>query len=277
MRDAVFTAWPQTSYEKRVSPLPPAVAGPQWMPTRSLSRWPPSGGWRSITSIIASASRPTATAPATARPSPPPAPPATAPPFNPPRRHIAVSDGLDLVDLVSLAEFIECADEPIKKVDDLLGGKIVGGGREAGEVREHHAEHVDLVCDAGFTARFQACRDCLWHERPKQGFGACMLVLQLHPGAIPVPQRVEDERGNDRRRIDHGLTRQHVAKRLVFRHDQPGDRREIEREHERNDIKTEQDEEQTPVLHSEEEQYGTAERVIDVKRAREAERPHDEH
>ena len=103
-----------------------------------------------------------------------------------------------------------------------------------------------------------------------------MLVLQLHPGAIPVPERVEDERGNDRRRIDHRLTRQHVAKRLVLRHDQPGDRREIEREHERNDIKAEQDEEQTPVLHSEEEQYGTAERVIDMKRAGEAERPHDE-
>src|SRR6476469_8077369 len=70
-----------------------------------------------------------------------------------------------------------------------------------------------------------------------------------------APERVEDERGNDRRRVDHGLTRQHVAKRLVLRHDQPGNRREIEREHECNYIKAEQDEEQTPVLHSEEEQY----------------------
>ena len=96
-----------------MSPITPAVAGPQWMPTRSLSRWPPSGGWRSITSIIASASRADRDRA-----------------FNgaaveAARRHIAVSDRLDLVDLVSLAELIECADEPIKKVDDLLGRKIV--------------------------------------------------------------------------------------------------------------------------------------------------------
>ena len=37
------------------------------------------------------------------------------------RRHVAVSDRFDLVDLISFAELIECAHEPIKKVDDLLG------------------------------------------------------------------------------------------------------------------------------------------------------------
>ena len=142
MRDAVFTASPQTSYEKRVSPITPAVAGPQWMPTRSLSLRRPSGGWRSITSIIASASRPT-------RPRRRPRAVEAA------RRHVAVADGLDLVDLIAFAQLIERAHEPIEKVDDLLGGKIVRRRREAGEVREHDAEHVDLVGDARFAARLQ--------------------------------------------------------------------------------------------------------------------------
>ena len=148
---------------------------------------------------------------------------------------------------------------------------------ETGEVREHDAEHLDLVGDARFAARLQTLRDCLGHERPQQGLGACMLVLQFHSGTIAVPERVEDQRRDDRRRVDHGLARQHVAKCLILRYHQPGNRREIEREHERKDIKTEQGKKQTPVLHPEEKQHGTAERVIDVKRAGEPERPHDEH
>ena len=71
MREAVFTASPQISYEKRVSPMTPAVAGPQWMPMRSRILRPSSGGWRSIISAIATAKRPIATPPSTARPSKP--------------------------------------------------------------------------------------------------------------------------------------------------------------------------------------------------------------
>src|SRR3981189_2791449 len=107
MRDAVFTASPHTSYEKRVSPITPAVAGPQWMPTRSLSLRRPSGGWRGDRP-------PNPTRGPRDRTPHPRAPRAAA---TPPRRHVAFSDLFDLVDLISFAELIECAHEPIKKVD----------------------------------------------------------------------------------------------------------------------------------------------------------------
>ena len=160
-----------------MSPMTPAVAGPQWMPTRSLSFRPPSGGWRSI-DLHHRQREPTdrhgagggrATVKAA-------------------RRHVAVADGLDLVDPVALAQLVERAHQPIEKVDDLLGGKVVRRRGEAREVGEHDAEHLDPVGDALFASRLQPRRDRLRHDRRDQSLGARMLVLQRDSRRDPGPR-----------------------------------------------------------------------------------------
>ena len=145
-----------------MSPMTPAVAGPQWMPIRSRGARPPSGGWRPIASSMASASRPVATAPS--RPAA----------VEAGRRHVAVADGLDLLDAVALAQPVEDADQLIEEIDDLLGRQVMRRFGEADEIGEHHAERLDAIGDA-LLARFQALGDRRRHDRADERVGAVVL------------------------------------------------------------------------------------------------------
>ena len=82
-----------------------------------------------------------------------------------------------------------------------------------------------------------------------------MLISQLHPGVVPGRDGIKQDRGEDRGRVYQGLARQQVAKCLVLWNDKAGNGREVERDHERDDIGTEEYQEQTPVRHPEEEQH----------------------
>ena len=135
------------------------------------------------------------------------------------RRHIAITDGLDLFDGILLAERIEMANQPIQKFYNLLRRPVMGRTGKTDEICKHHAEHLDAVGDA-LLARFQTLGDRHRHHRLDQGFGSLVLVLQLEFRVAKRSQRIEQRRGIDRDRIEQDLTGQGIAKFFVARDEQ---------------------------------------------------------
>ena len=74
-------------------------------------------------------------------------------------RHVAVADGLDLLDAVTLAKLVEGAHQPVQEIHDVIRRQVVRRVGEIDEIGEHHAQGLDPVGDALFLAGFEPLRD----------------------------------------------------------------------------------------------------------------------
>ena len=178
--------------------MTPAVAGPQWMPMRSRSLRPPSGGCCPITSIIASASRPIATAPSAGLA------------IEPCRRHVAVADGLDLFDAVLLAQRIEGAHQAVEESRrPARAAAACATAVNPDQIGEHHAEHLRCGRRYAFSFRLSAAPRLTRHHRRSAALRSGRTGFRARPrrDAARSAHRTAIS-GVDRDGVDHGLARQ---------------------------------------------------------------------
>ena len=158
-----------------MSPMTPAVAGPQWMPMRSCRRAvaerrlaaddiehrerKPSDRDRALAAAAVEAGG----------------------------RHVAVADGLDLVDAILFAQPVEDAHQAIEIIDDLVGRQVMRRLREVDEIGEHDAKRLDPVGNPLLFAGFQALRDRRRHHRGDQRLGAVVLVSAARARRAAAP------------------------------------------------------------------------------------------
>ena len=163
-----------------------------------------------------------------------------------------------------LGQRIEFAHQTIEEFDDLLRRQVLRGGGEAGQIREQHRQVLDAVGNA-LLARLEPRRDRGRHHGRDQGFGALVLLLESDLGATHQRQGIEDKRRVDRDHAHHGVTGNQVAQPAVVWHQQPIDRREVQRKQQQSGGVDEDGERQLPVLDTEEEQCRAGKRVDDVE------------
>ena len=99
------------------------------------------------------------------------------------RRHVAVADGLDLLDAVLFGQRVERAHQAVEESDDLLRRQVVRRRREADEIGEHHAQR-SMRSAIRSSLDFSRAAIVVRHHGCDQRFGALVLLLQFQLGAV---------------------------------------------------------------------------------------------
>ena len=176
-----------------LAPITPATTGPELMPMRKASRRPPNGWLRhGLLHVERELDQHAGVV--------------GAPPRHPGRHHVAVADGLDLLEVVALDQRVEALEHVVQELDQAERRHAGGHRREVDDVGKEDAGLVELLGD-GARAHLQRLRDLARQDVEQQHLGALLEVVAL---AHEVVEQPEDHQ-HDGAEIEHEEPRHQVV------------------------------------------------------------------
>ena len=149
--------------------------------------------------------------------------------------HVAVTDRLDLFELVPLGQGVEVAEQVVEEADHLGGRQPLRARREIDQVGEQDGRGGELVGD-GLGFRLELLGDGPRQDVEEQVLGAILLDPQCGQGVLSL-LREDGEEGEHDRPSDHDVEREHRGpepdrQRVAAAHHLAGDARPEEDHHE---------------------------------------------